>query len=80
MFFFFKKICLILIRFVTVILLKKQKYIKNVEQLNINLASDLKRKVFFLVKNSISIKFYKGLRKIKGLPVRGQRTHTNAKS
>ena len=50
MFPLFKKICLILIRFVTVILLKKQKYIKNVEQLNINLASDLKRKVFFFSK------------------------------
>lgn len=31
-------------------------------------------------KKLISIKAYKGLRRLQGFPVRGQRTHTNAKS
>ena len=32
------------------------------------------------LKKLISIKSYRGLRKSRGFPVRGQRTHTNAKS
>ena len=31
-------------------------------------------------KKLVNIKSYKGFRKLKGLPLRGQRTHTNAKS
>ena len=32
------------------------------------------------LKKLINIKAYKGIRRISGLPVRGQRTHTNAKT
>lgn len=61
---------------------KKQinKLIKTIESLNKELASDLKKSKKFALKRLVSIKSYKGLRKIKGLPIRGQRTHTNAKT
>lgn len=44
------------------------------------LTNDLKKFEIFLLKQKISIKSYRGLRRIRGLPVRGQRTHTNAKT
>jgi small subunit ribosomal protein S13 len=56
------------------------KLVKVIEQLNIELASDLKKNKMLLNKKLIFIKSYKGLRKNQGLPVRGQRTHTNAKT
>jgi small subunit ribosomal protein S13 len=33
-----------------------------------------------ITKTLVSIRSYRGLRKKQGLPVRGQRTHTNAKT
>lgn len=42
--------------------------------------SDLKKLHNLTFKNLVTIKTYKGLRRLKGLPVRGQRTHTNAKT
>jgi small subunit ribosomal protein S13 len=54
--------------------------LKTIETLNINLASDLKKTKLFIFKKLISIKSYRGLRRVQGLPVRGQRTHTNAKT
>jgi small subunit ribosomal protein S13 len=45
------------------------KLIKTIENLNIEIAKTL-----------VSIRSYRGLRRKQGLPVRGQRTHTNAKS
>jgi small subunit ribosomal protein S13 len=54
--------------------------IKIVELLDLKLASDLKKFNLFVVKRLVSIKSYRGLRKTRGLPVRGQRTHTNAKT
>ena len=56
------------------------KLIKIIESLNINLASDLKKTKSLISKKLISMKSYRGLRKNQGLPVRGQRTHTNAKT
>jgi small subunit ribosomal protein S13 len=56
------------------------KLLKTVEHLNIKLASDLKKSKILSTKKLISIKSYKGLRKTRGFPVRGQRTHTNAKT
>ena len=56
------------------------KLVKTIEYLNIELASDLKKSKIISIKKLISIKSYKGLRKTKGLPIRGQRTHTNAKT
>jgi small subunit ribosomal protein S13 len=54
--------------------------VKTIESLNINLASDLKKIKLLITKNLISIKSYRGLRRNQGLPVRGQRTHTNART
>jgi small subunit ribosomal protein S13 len=61
---------------------KKQvtKIIKVIESKSVNLASDLKKMKLLISKNLISIKCYRGLRRYQGLPVRGQRTHTNAKT
>jgi len=42
--------------------------------------SDLKKLHIVTFKKLISIKAYRGLRRLKGLPIRGQRTHTNAKT
>ena len=41
---------------------------------------DLRRSVNMNVKRLMDIGAYRGLRHRKGLPVRGQRTHTNARS
>lgn len=56
------------------------KLIKIVESLNINLASDLKKIKLLIAKDLIETKSYRGLRRNQGLPVRGQRTHTNART
>jgi len=41
---------------------------------------DLKRNKILILKRLILIKSYRGLRRLKGFPVRGQRTHTNART
>jgi small subunit ribosomal protein S13 len=41
---------------------------------------DLRREVAMNVKRLMDIGSYRGLRHRKGLPVRGQRTHTNART
>lgn len=41
---------------------------------------DLRREVAMSIKRLIDIGTYRGLRHRKGLPVRGQRTHTNART
>jgi len=41
---------------------------------------DLRREVSVNVKRLMDISCYRGLRHRKGLPVRGQRTHTNART
>ena len=51
-----------------------------IDLLNLNLNNELKKLKSLTLKNLVSIKSYKGLRRVQGLPVRGQRTHTNAKS
>ena len=51
-----------------------------IESLNYNLGNDLKKLRFVTLKKLINIKSYKGLRRNEGLPVRGQRTHTNSKT
>jgi small subunit ribosomal protein S13 len=40
----------------------------------------LRSKLLTDVKNLIDMKSYRGIRHMKNLPVRGQRTHTNAKT
>lgn len=56
------------------------KLLKLIETSNLVLTSDLKKFRLLIIKNLASIKSYRGLRRINGLPVRGQRTHTNAKN
>lgn len=41
---------------------------------------DLRRKVAMDIKRLMDLGCYRGLRHRKGLPVRGQRTHTNART
>ena len=51
-----------------------------IESSNLILNNELKKLKALTLSNLIAIKSYKGLRRVRGLPVRGQRTHTNAKS
>ena len=47
---------------------------------NLTVEGDLHREVSQNVKRLMDIGCYRGLRHRKGLPVRGQRTHTNART
>ena len=49
-------------------------------QENLTVDGDLHREVSQNVKRLMEIGCYRGLRHRKGLPVRGQRTHTNART
>ena len=51
-----------------------------IESSNLILNNELKKLKALTLRNLVAIKSYKGLRRVRGLPVRGQRTHTNAKS
>ncbi len=55
---------------------KLRDYIQN----NLTVEGDLHREVSQNVKRLMEIGCYRGLRHRKGLPVRGQRTHTNART
>ena len=57
-------------------LVKLRDYIQN----NIKVEGDLHREVSQNIKRLTEIGCYRGLRHRKGLPVRGQRTHTNART
>jgi small subunit ribosomal protein S13 len=60
----------------------QRKHIENwiYEQNDILFESSLKRKLMRDVRKLVQIKNYRGLRLQRGLPVRGQRTKTNAKT
>ena len=47
---------------------------------NIRVEGDLRRDVAFDIKRLVEIGCYRGVRHRKGLPVRGQRTKTNART
>jgi len=47
---------------------------------NAKVEGDLRREVTTNIKRLIEINCYRGIRHRKGLPVRGQRTHTNART
>ena len=47
---------------------------------NLNVEGDLRREVSMNVKRLMDLGCYRGLRHRRGLPVRGQRTHTNART
>lgn len=54
--------------------------VKYIEYSNPLIASDLLKTRLLIAEKLVSIKLYRGLRKNRGLPIRGQRTHTNAKT
>lgn len=54
--------------------------IKFIENSNLLINNNLKKSKILLFKKLVQIKTYKGIRKLRGLPIRGQRTHTNAKT
>ena len=45
-----------------------------------NIEGDLRKDISLNIKRLIEIQSYRGLRHRRGLPVRGQRTHTNART
>jgi small subunit ribosomal protein S13 len=50
------------------------------EQMQLKVEGDLRRDVAMNIKRLMDLGCYRGLRHRKGLPVRGQRTHTNART
>ena len=54
--------------------------IRNIIDKEHKIEGDLRREASMSVKRLIDIGTYRGLRHRKGLPVRGQRTHTNART
>ena len=56
-----------------------QKLRSEIEE-NYRVEGDLRREVTMNIKRLIEIGCYRGVRHRKGLPVRGQRTHTNART
>ena len=62
--------------------LTEEEIIKIREYIDINLKieGDLRREVSQSIKRLIEINSYRGIRHKKNLPVRGQRTHTNART
>jgi small subunit ribosomal protein S13 len=53
--------------------------IRNFIESNFEVEGDLRREVQQNIKRKVEISSYQGIRHRKGLPVRGQRTHTNAR-
>jgi len=47
---------------------------------NLSVEGDLRREVSMNIKRLMDLGCYRGLRHRRGLPVRGQRTHTNART
>ena len=52
---------------------------ETIEQ-NVKVEGDLRREISMNIKRLMDLGCYRGLRHRKGLPVRGQRTHTNART
>jgi small subunit ribosomal protein S13 len=53
---------------------------ETIDQEGIKIEGDLRREVAMNIKRLIELNTYRGLRHKRGLPVRGQRTHTNART
>ncbi|MFM7451856.1 MAG: 30S ribosomal protein S13, partial [Actinomycetota bacterium] len=47
---------------------------------NYKIEGDLRREIAGDIRRKVEIQCYQGIRHRKGLPVRGQRTHTNART
>lgn len=54
--------------------------IRDVIDANIRVEGDLRKEVAMNIKRLMDLGSYRGLRHRKGLPARGQRTHTNART
>jgi len=54
--------------------------IRDVLESSYKVEGDLRREVSLNIKRLMDLGCYRGLRHRKGLPVRGQRTHTNART
>ena len=54
--------------------------VREIIEREIKVEGDLRREVSMNVKRLMDIGCYRGIRHRKGLPVRGQRTHTNART
>jgi len=54
--------------------------IRNIIDREHKVEGDLRREVSMSIKRLMDVGSYRGLRHRKGLPVRGQRTHTNART
>jgi len=54
--------------------------IRNVLNESCQVEGDLRREISMNIKRLMDMGSYRGLRHRKGLPVRGQRTHTNART
>ena len=57
-------------------LVKLRDYIEG----NFKIEGDLRREIAADIRRKVEIQCYQGIRHRKGLPVRGQRTHTNART
>jgi len=51
-----------------------------IDQNNLKIEGDLRREVSMNIKRLMDLGSYRGLRHRRSLPVRGQRTHTNART
>ena len=51
-----------------------------IDRFGVKVEGDLRREVQMNIKRLMDLGCYRGLRHRKGLPVRGQRTHTNART
>jgi len=53
---------------------------ETIEKLEIKIEGDLRREIGLNIKRLMDLGCYRGLRHRRGLPVRGQRTHTNSRT
>jgi small subunit ribosomal protein S13 len=54
--------------------------IRDIIERNLKVEGDLRREVSMNIKRLMDIGCYRGIRHRRGLPTRGQRTHTNART
>ena len=54
--------------------------IRSVIEANVTVEGDLRKDIAMNIKRLMDLNTYRGLRHRRGLPVRGQRTHTNART
>jgi len=54
--------------------------LRDVIEANFKVEGDLRREISMNIKRLMDLGCYRGLRPRKGLPVRGQRTHTNSRT